>query len=845
MLKRTIIALLLTGLSLSADTHAEIYRLNNGLEVVLIENPALPMVGMNMVIKTGSAYETFATSGMSHMLEHLLFNGTTRRDQRELYDDVDRIGGYNNANTSTYYTNFMMVVPAAQCVAGMDIQADMLFHSTLPEDKFAKEQGIVLEEIAQSLSKPSTQIEHDLNAELYAGHALALPTLGTYATIGNMTRDDVYAYYRNHYRPNNMILSVIGAFEADTLLPHIREIYGSAVPADVQRPADTHLATGFQLPAERTATPSVKTRFYRGENPVVHLIYSLPAGEMSRSLLLMEEALRISKPGLVEQLRNNYPDEFRDLSLDLYTAPAGKFLVAEIALEPVADVEAIRQAVARVLSGLRLRLSEESIRALATQRKTRYLQNLEKPHMFGIYYAGLLAEKGIDASLDYLQTDDFATAADWLKRFRLKDQPRVLIHLPAGESDTMAAGEVNTELLREGPGQVLIARQNTASELLAVHLLFKHKSYYESRYGKDAAVILHDCFGQRMDEPAKRAASQAFGFTFTVNDNPFIPMDDIYLHPDFGYIRAEGLSGDLTEALDFLFEQLDTFVPTEAEYQRAVNSLTRGMHTMNRNQAGEAFNELVDSVLYQPVLYPESDSLVSYENLLTFSEAYFNPQNRVISIVSPQAPEQLAQLVPAGTENLEIPAIEAWTERLNNFETSQRIERQAGGERIYLFWGYVKDVDPADQAALKALSLVLSDRIVFDVRERQGMAYRMGAGISQAGDRALFYIRLGTRPQNVDPLLPQIPNFFNRRMVRDLTDEELEKSINMYLGRMMFRRLSSINQAYYLGTSQYFKGDMLADEAALDALSKVTLEEVQQAARTYLVPEKRIQIILR
>jgi predicted Zn-dependent peptidase len=127
-----------------------IHILDNGLQVLLIENPALPMVGVNTVVKVGSAYETFATSGMSHMLEHLLFNGTNSRTQKQLYDDTDRIGGYNNANTSEYFTNYMMVTPADNIVNGMEIQADMLFNSILPVDKFQKEKGIVLEEISKS-----------------------------------------------------------------------------------------------------------------------------------------------------------------------------------------------------------------------------------------------------------------------------------------------------------------------------------------------------------------------------------------------------------------------------------------------------------------------------------------------------------------------------------------------------------------------------------------------------------------------------------------------------------------------------------------------------------------------
>ena len=247
-----------------------VYQLNNGMKVLLIENPALPMVGANVVVKIGSAYETFSTSGMSHMLEHLLFNGTTSRNQKKLYDDVDRIGGYNNATTAEFYTNYMMVTPAENIRKGMEIQADMLFSSTLPTDKFEKEKGIVLEEISKSLADPQEQLERNTLSVLYRGHALSLPTLGTYSTIQSLSRDDVNSFYKSNYVPNNMILSVIGNFRTSAMLPLIQEIYGKARPGVVQRQENLEWATGFQTPL-LTGSPNSEAyhRFYDGEDLVL------------------------------------------------------------------------------------------------------------------------------------------------------------------------------------------------------------------------------------------------------------------------------------------------------------------------------------------------------------------------------------------------------------------------------------------------------------------------------------------------------------------------------------------------------------------------------------------------
>ena len=108
----------------------------------------------------------------------------------------------------------------------MEVQADMLFNSILPVDKFEKEKGIVLEEIARSLGKPNSQMERSNQAILYDGHSMSLPVLGTYATIESIQRDDVNQYYKNAYVPNNMIVTIAGDFKSEEILPHIKSKFG-------------------------------------------------------------------------------------------------------------------------------------------------------------------------------------------------------------------------------------------------------------------------------------------------------------------------------------------------------------------------------------------------------------------------------------------------------------------------------------------------------------------------------------------------------------------------------------------------------------------------------------------
>jgi predicted Zn-dependent peptidase len=836
---------------LSLPEGVSVYRLDNGLEVLLIENTGLPMTGVNVVVKTGSVYETFSTSGMSHMLEHLLFNGTESRTQKELYDAVDLIGGYNNANTGTYYTNYMMVTPAEHIKKGMEIQADMLFHSVLPVEKFIKEKGIVLEEIASSLENESSQKERNIQSVLYPGHALSLPTLGTYATIESMNRDDVYAYYKNNYVPNNMIMSVVGNFETDSMLIMIKQIYGKEKPQLVNYPVNSGWSIGFNIPEERSDLEGkVYHRFYKGDKQVLQMFYPLPSNWTETHFIIVDEILSKVSSDLTDKLKTTYEDIEQSFEMETIQSPVTNYLKVSAIVGDKDQLSNMTNSINLEIKKVKFQLPEESIKFLATATKTTFLKNVEKPHMFGIYNAGIFAEGGIEAVLASYSTSAYLPAAKELSKYGITEDPVIIIQYPAENKGVQTQTESKSAqiLVDESSGLTLIAEENPKSALLAIHFLLKYKAQYESQAGKDAAKILHDCLGQRLNSIENQKISNQYGLTYKVNDNPYIPMDNIYLNPDFSYIRVEGLAEDVKGVIDYIKQQLTDFMPTEAEYQQAIAKTKRPMMSMGRSKANELFKDTYKSLIYKPAKYTQNTKPITFKDLNKLAGDYFHPSNMIISIVSPVSADSIFNLFRWETDPPKNSyAIEKipYTSSLKTVTEPVKEELKEGGERSFLFWGFVTKVEEKDKPALKALDLLVSDRIIFDVREKQGRAYRMRAGADLVGDHALFYINLGTRPANIEPLLPQIPGFFDQKVVESFTEYDLEKSLNMYLGRMMFRRLSSINRAYYLGHSQYFHDDIKYDANYHTDLKNVTLDKVKTVAQKYMIIKNPVTVIVR
>lgn len=823
-----------------------IHQLDNGIKVLLVENPALPMIGVNTVVKVGSAYETFSSSGMSHMLEHLLFNGTTKWNQRELYDLTDKIGGYNNANTSEYYTNYMMVTPTEKIKEGMEIQAGMLFDSVLPEENFQKEKGIVLEEIAKSLANSREQASRNVGDILYTGHALSLPTLGTYETIKGMDRDFVYDFYKNNYVPNNMLMSVIGNFKTAEMLKLLAEIYGSAEPGNVVRPNMLEWGTGFDAPKSETKE-LISHRFFKGENTLLQHFYKVD-NYSDDFYSLLSNSLDKQKDDIESKLSEKFPDQIKSLNFVIHSYPIGSYLQADVVVTGEENLSEISNDFDTALKKLNLKLPDDVVNAIAIKSKSAFLKQIEKPHMFGIYNADLIAKNGLGAIIEAFSGKGIIEAGDELKNFVISGEPRLIIQHPSSSDVETEVKEVKVEVFENGKtNPVVIAKQNSASELLAIHYMIKYKAEHERKYGNEVAKKWNDAFGNRLKTNENQRKSGKYGLSFTVNDIAFIPMDDIYLSPTFGYIRVEGLASDIQGAIEFLNEEMLNFVPSEEEFNK-VNK-KGGMYSMmmggGKDKSKEIYKNSYDALVLEPVIDTKDIKVLDYNKFLTFGKEYFVPSNIIISVVSKADPKTINEYFSNFKSEVTSPYSGLAKERaFKKWDEPKKDEQDGGGEQSHTFYGFVKEYDKADEAALTILSLILKDDIVFNIREKQGLAYRMSAGISKKNGKALIYVKVPTQPKNVEKLVPQFPDLFNPEFADGITEDDLEKTINMYLGKMMFRRLSSINQAYYLAHSYYFDGDITTDKSNLDALKNVKLDDVKRVAKKYLEVENPVEIII-
>ena len=221
-----------------------ISTLPNGLQIVVIPDRRTPVVTHMIWYRVGSADETPGKSGLAHFLEHLMFKGTTKHPEGEFSKTVIRLGGQENAFTSTDYTGYFQRVPRDRLATVMEFEADRMTGLTLKDENVLPERDVVLEEYNMRVANsPDARLSEQIMAALYLNHPYGRPVIGWKHEIEKLDRKDALAFYKRFYAPNNAILVVAGDVEPDEVRKLAEATYGKqpaqpAIPAQRLRPQE-------------------------------------------------------------------------------------------------------------------------------------------------------------------------------------------------------------------------------------------------------------------------------------------------------------------------------------------------------------------------------------------------------------------------------------------------------------------------------------------------------------------------------------------------------------------------------------------------------------------------------
>jgi zinc protease len=457
--------------------------LKNGLTVLVREQSAVPLVNITTYVKAGYFNEPDRLTGISHVVEHMFFKGTAKRPVGEIARQTRALGGTLNAYTDYERTVYRTSVPSTNALAALEIQADALWNPAFDGAELAREVEVVLQENNRKLDNPAAVASEKLYATAFTQHRMKRWRIGTPEGLRGLTRDDLFAYYKTHYTPSNVILVVVGDYDRERILNEIVKLYGVVRSAD-----PTPEASVAPLPAAGEQGPGTSPPVSEDapiEPPQETLRYASQAGPIQQTHIAMgfhtpgllspqARALEVLAAALGSGRASRLVRHLRD-ERNLITAGSAELVgfrdmgVFEIDLRTSAATEA-GSAVLAELEWIKLNgVTKEALSRAKTAIAQRYIRGLETLDGIGdtlAYHEALSDWKNSESYLSEIQKvsrdDVVAVARQYLAVRNLS----AFEYLPDAQGRTWTAGEFESAVVAKVAALVQTRKNEPPAEEL-------------------------------------------------------------------------------------------------------------------------------------------------------------------------------------------------------------------------------------------------------------------------------------------------------------------------------------------------------------------------------------------
>lgn len=840
-------------------------RLKNGLTVYIIRDSRFPLVCTRLYVGTGSANETAEQAGISHVLEHMVFKGTEKRPKGQVARDVESLGGYLNAATSFDKTWYITDMPAKHWKTGMDVVKDMAFHPSLDPAELEAEKDVIVSELKGGDDTPTRRLFEDLQVAGLAHTVYGRPIIGFEKTIRAVTADDLRAYIRTWYQPQNMMLLVAGDIDPKAVLAHAEELFGDLKnDAILPEPAPVRLEgaaggprvevtrgpwnkvyLGIALPApalgdQRSIDLDVlayalggdgTSQFYRKYRYEKQLVDSISVGNMSLNragLFYMVAQLDADKvepfwqeftrdlaaldagkitPDVIERARFNYEDGMDRASETLDGLTSWKATVQFELGGPQGEAN-VRHALAAVDSArlrqaqdLWLRPDQVRVRVLAPEKA-------QLPDLDAILQRNWPAPAA--------ERQKAAAAAETVGKREIVDlgQGRTVILQP-----DRTIPYVSLEILRPGGNALLKPADQGLAQLTA-------------------ATLTDGCGTRDLDAMERFVAERAASLSASAGVQSFTVSLTGPARFNADYFA---LLGDLLHKPTF----------AEKDVRRQADTLKAALVRRQDNPMS-FMGSKINGFLFpggQPYGF---DGLGTAENQDRFGpgdvQAFWKQQNAQPWILS-VAGDFDREKVLAFARSLPVPTASAVDVVQPSWGADKRLPLSLPGrQQAHLLLAFhAVPLDHPDAPALMLLESVLSGQsgLLFNkLRDEQGLGYTVTAfyrSLPKAGFMA-FYI--GTTPRNLDVARQGFSGIIKDIKTDLLPADLLAKGLNRmegsyYRGRQSLgARADEAASERLLGQPQDFQ------KRLLEKAAKVTPEQLREVARKYLLVDNMYEVTL-
>jgi len=225
-----------TNLSFASSVKVHEFKMANGMKVLVKEDHRAPVVVSQVWYKVGGSYEYSGITGVSHVLEHMMFKGTKKHAAGEFSRIIAENGGRENAFTGKDYTAYFQQLEKSRLKVSFEMEADRMRNLTLPEEEFKKELAVVIEERrTRTEDKASALTSEQFYATAFTNNPYHQPIIGWMNDLENMTVADLRDWYQKFYAPNNATLVVVGDVNANEVFELAKKYFAALKPSNIEK----------------------------------------------------------------------------------------------------------------------------------------------------------------------------------------------------------------------------------------------------------------------------------------------------------------------------------------------------------------------------------------------------------------------------------------------------------------------------------------------------------------------------------------------------------------------------------------------------------------------------------
>lgn len=840
-------------------------RLNNGAMVLVREDRSTPVVSLNLWVEAGSIDERPDERGMAHLIEHMIFKGTSQRGVGEISREVEAAGGYLNAFTSYEHTCFYVVLPSSKIEKALEVEFDAYLHSTFDKGELAKEKEVVFEEMRMRRDDPWSWSWEMLFGALFRKNPYHWPVIGDMKILKNVPRERLLKYYRTHYVPSNTVLSVVGDVSGPRVLQWVEKNF-----ANLKRPAPPRRR--FQ---NDTEPKSLRLLLEPGDVQQIYLSLGFPTVPLthpdSPPLEILESLLSEGASGRLNLNIREKAQSADEIGADHFSGKFGgaftfQALTDEKRLEKVLTgiMDELRKMIEKGPGGEELAKVKNKVKAAKVFEK----QNVDgqaKSLGFWELQGDYRLEEKLLKELDSVSSGDVQRVA---REYLLPRRSTLLIYHPRSKKMQASSGVWQTLMEKAlEPAEIKRHRSFPAASVQKLRLKNGSTLLIKGRHGLPLVSLGVFLKGGFFEETERKSGitnlmAKCLLKGTKTRDHAVYSREveglaahlDSSMEKDYWGLTLDVLRPNFEKSLDLMIETLlePAFSVREVEKEKKLQIAAIKRLKDDPSEKALLHSDVITFVgtpyAHMPMGTIESVSGISRKDVLEWHRRGLSSPNMIWVAIGDFDFKRLRELLDLKLGGLRSQKGQSSPGKTPPPPVPSTLEMENEGQQANMVMGFrAPSFGSPDYFPFRVLNTLLNGmggRLFVELREKKSLAYSVYGSHDAGRIAGIYQVYIGCAPQKRADAKRELLRVL-RSVSRDgISGEELDRAKTYMIGLYQVGLQANRSQVHSYARYEIAGPGAAWVEAFPELIRKVTTEDIHRVARRYLDTDQKTWVVL-